>query len=98
MFTEDLAEFFSTKDFAISAVYIKTGSPNKDVNIIFDNEYFESGYGAGVEGSAPFALARSSDFPEVLQNDRLEIAAVTYRIRGVEPDGIGLVRLKLEKQ
>lgn len=98
MFTENLAEFFSTNDFAVSAVYIKTGSPNRDVNIIFDNEYFEANYSVGVEGTEPFALVRASDVPDVLQNDRLKIATTTYRIRGVEPDGTGLVRLKLERQ
>lgn len=94
----DLGTFIESDDFAVSAVYRKTGQPAKNIDVIFDNEYFEANYSVGVEGTEPFALARASDLPEVLQNDRLEIATVTYRIRGVEPDGTGLVRLKLERQ
>ena len=96
--TADKASFFDTDEFAVSAVYRKTGIPAKNINVIFDNEYFQVELGTGAEGTEPFALALASDIEDVAHTDRLQIDSVTYKIRGVEPDGLGLVRLKLEKQ
>ena len=50
---------------------------------------------AGVESSAPFALVRTSDVPNVVQGDTIAISGTTYTIWAVEPDGEGMTDLRL---
>lgn len=92
-FAEDLAPFFSTSDFAVSALY--NGATT--VNGILDLAYLEP-LGNAVEGSAPVFTCAAADVPVVAQGDTLAIGAATYKVRGVEPDGTGIVVLRLEKQ
>ena len=49
----------------------------------------------GVESSAPFALVRTSDVPNVVQGDQITISGTTYTIWAVEPDGEGMTDLRL---
>lgn len=92
-FTEDLAQFLDTDDFAVAATY--NGSTT--VNGILDQEYYEVGVGdAGVESSQPVFLCRTADVPAAAHGDTLLIDAITYKVRGVQPDGTGLTRLALK--
>jgi hypothetical protein len=94
-FTEDLTAFFSTDDFAVSALYNGTTT----INVILYTAYYEENMGrVGFEGSAPVALARTADVPGVAHGVSLVIYGVTYSVVGVEPDGTGLTTLRLEKQ
>lgn len=92
-FTEDLTPFFETADFATAALY--NGATT--VNGIFDNDYAEPLDNA-VEGRAPVFLCAHADLPSVDHEDTLVINSATYKVRGVEPDGTGVVLLRLEKQ
>lgn len=94
----DLGIFLEADDFGVSATYQKTGFADVTIEVIFDSEYFQSEYGVGVETETPFALAKENDLTNVAHGDGLIISSVTYKIRGIEPDGTGLVKLKLEKQ
>lgn len=92
-FTESIADFFQTGDFATAATW-SVGSATK--NVIFDADYLEP-LGNLVEGAQPVAVARAADFPAVAHGQTLTINGTVYTIRGVEPFDAGLVRLRLEE-
>lgn len=93
-FAEDLTAFVREDDFAVAAtlqgVAVASG-------VIFDADYVEP-LGNYVEGRAPVALAVASEIASVAQGQTLVIGATTYKVRGVEPDGTGMVLLRLEEQ
>ena len=89
-FTETLSQFFRTADFAVAATW-SVGPAT--VNVIFDREYVEQ-FGI-VAGTGPVALAELATMPTVAPAQTLTINAVVYTITGVEPDGTGLVVLRL---
>ena len=81
------------------------------IKVIIDQEFFEiGGQSIGVEGFQPFALIKYKDAPNISHNDRLVVDAITtrqgstlvpetaYRIRGVENDNLGLVKIILEEE
>lgn len=90
-FVEDLSMFFG--DFAVAATLASVAVPS---GVIFDAEYLEA-LGNVVEGRAPVALAIATEVPSVAHGQALVIGAATYTVRGVEPDGTGLVLLRLEE-
>lgn len=92
-FAEPLSVFFDPNDFAVVALY--NGATT--VNVIFDAEYTEP-LGNDVQGSAPVAWCQASLLPGVAHGDTLVINATTYKVRGVEPDGTGVLLLRLEEQ
>lgn len=91
-FAEALTEFVDVDEFATAAtlqgVAVTSG-------VIFDNGYAEP-LGNVVEGRAPTALAIASEIPAVAQGQTLIVGGTSYTVRGVEPDGTGLVLLRLE--
>ena len=97
MFTETLAEYFDTTDFAVAASFtpVATGVP-VSVEVIFDHEYELNEFGrSGIAGRRPVALGIEADFVDVAEGDTLSIGADTYRIVVPEPDGLGLLTLRL---
>ncbi len=92
-FAENLAPFFSVSDFAVEATWNGATS----VIGILDLAYLEP-LGNSVEGSAPIFTCALASLPTVKHGDTLVVAGVTYKVRGVEPDGTGVVVLRLEKQ
>ena len=92
-FAEPIAAFFNVDDFAVAALY--NGATT--VNIIFDAAYIEP-LGDLAEGRAPVAWVQSSLIPAVAHGDTFVINAATYKVRGVEPDGTGVVLLRFEEQ
>lgn len=69
------------------------------IDVIFDNLFVDvSPFDGGVETSSPFALAKETDVPTVVQGETLEIDAVVYKIvevhRNLQP---GLTGLKLSE-
>ena len=91
-FAEDLAPFFATSDFG-SAATIGAAT----VNGILDTAYLEP-LGNAVQGNAPVFLCRTADVASIAHGTSIVIAGVTYKVRGVEPDGTGVTLLRLEKQ
>lgn len=90
-FTEDLTAFLDTADFATAAVFSRTAAT---VNVIFDDEYKDP---LGIESSGPRAIGRVADFAGVVHNDTLTINSIAYLIIGTEPDGTGMLTLKLRE-
>lgn len=91
-FTEDLAGYFKTADFGTSATW-SVGSAT--VVGIFDSEYArELGM---IDATDPQFVCRESDMSSAAQGQTLTINAVSYTIVGVEPDGTGLLTLRLRK-
>ena len=87
------------KDFGVSGGTFTDVSAGSTTSIyaLFRNEYLEeqAGGDVGVESSAPFAMVRTSDVPNVVQNDTIAISGTTYTIVEVEPDGEGMTDLRL---
>jgi hypothetical protein len=90
-FVEHLSGFFT--DFAVVALY-NGATP---VSGIFDAAY-EEPLGNDVEGYGPTFQCAAADVAGVTQGKTLVINAGTYKVRGVKPDGTGLMLLKLEAQ
>jgi hypothetical protein len=90
-FTEPLAAFFDTDGFAVSATLAGVS-----VRGIFDNEYYEPMN--EVQGASPVFTLPTASASSAAHGQSLVIGATTYKVRGVEPDGTGVTRLRLEKQ
>lgn len=94
MFTEDLTEFFSTNDFAVTATLDGTVS----VNGIFDNASSPiAGGEVDVEGSIPTFTCAAADVPAVANGQTIVISDTTYTVVAVHPDGTGVVTLGLSE-
>lgn len=87
---EDLAPFFSTAGFG-SAATINGAT----VNGIFDRAYVEP-IGNIVGEAAPVFQCAEADVAAVAPGDGLTIGSAAYTVRNVEPDGTGVVLLRLE--
>ena len=99
MFDEDFTEFFDTDDFAIVAVFKPAAGAQVSVNGIFDNEYVDiGGPSVSIEGTHPVFRCATSTVPGVAHDDELIIESVTYKVKGVQPDGTGETLLILEVQ
>lgn len=91
---EDLTVFFNINEFAVEATIL--GGP---VIGIFDNEsVIVEGYTGAVESTRPIFLCREANVSAVTHGTAVTINAVSYLVRGIRPDGTGLVRLILEAQ
>lgn len=90
-FTENLAPFFATGDFAVPATLQGVA-----VNGIFDAEYREP-LGGLVEGHAPIFQCAAAQIPSVTTGQTLIVNGSSYTVRGVEPDGTGVTLLRLEE-
>jgi len=71
-----------------------------NVRGVFDAIYVKVDAGnTGVSGSGPAVFLRLSDLPSDPSDDvsaRVTVAAVEYKVREAEPDGMGGVRLLLQ--
>lgn len=66
-----------------------------EVDGCFDNQFINVGM---VESQAPVFECRESDIGIVTHGMVITSDAVSYKVRGVQPDGTGLTKLILEKQ
>lgn len=99
-FTEDLTAFFQTADFAYAAIWTPAaGGGPYTVNVIFDNENFDSLIGsAGATGLQPRCIAADDALAQgsgIKRNDALVINGTTYKVADVQPDGTGITTLVL---
>jgi hypothetical protein len=91
-FTEDLAAMFDVDyGFAVLATSGAASFP-----VLFDNAYQGSLNGL-VQDTNPIARARASDVAALVQGSPLTVAAVTYRIVSLQPDGTGVTVLELRR-
>jgi len=90
-FTEDLSVFFDPADFGDVATFAFG-----NVNGIFDKAYADP---LGVEGHAPVFVCAESDLHNVVAGTPVTIRATSYKVAGPpQPDGTGIVLLKLQEQ
>lgn len=96
MFTEDLSPFFDPADLGTAAVFTHVGGSATAVNGIFDEPSHDAF--SAIQDQQPSFLCAATSVPLAARNDTLVIGARTFKIQVVEPDGTGLVRLKLQLQ
>lgn len=88
-FAEDLTAFLDTvTGFAVNATI-----GGSQVAVIYEAAYADA-FGL-VAGTAPVLLASSADVSSVALGDAVTVEAVGYTVTGIEPDGTGLTRLRL---
>lgn len=93
-FTEDLAAFLGTSDFATAATYDGATA----INVIFDNDWDAMPLGmAGQSALRPRAMCRSADIAANPVGKTLLVNAVTYTIAEHQPDGTGMSLLILKR-
>lgn len=86
-FVENFDAFFT--DFGISATVGGVSCVG-----IFDKAYaLALGFAAG---TSPVLIVQAADVPAVAQDAAVVIGAASYTVTDVEPDGTGLVLLKLD--
>jgi hypothetical protein len=87
-FTEDFASYFV--DFGVTATV-----DGVSVRGIFDNDFLST---LGITaGSGPVLLCAAADITSAAQGDAVTVAAVSYTITAIEPDGTGMVLLRLQE-
>ena len=64
------------------------------VNGIFRNGYAES---FDIDGAQPSLTCLSADVSTAVRGTAVVVNAVSYTVSGIEPDGTGMTKLKLEK-
>ena len=63
---------------------------------IFDNDFLAVDLDESeVESTEPTLLARTSDVSGLAHGDSLTISAVSYTVRGIQPDGTGMTQIML---
>lgn len=65
---------------------------------VFDSGFAaaQAAFAVGVEGAQLTFRCRSADVPGIAHGATITIYGVAYTVRGVQPDGMGLVMLILE--
>jgi hypothetical protein len=63
---------------------------------IFDNDFLAVDLDESeVESTEPTLLARTADVSGLAHGDSLTISAVSYTVRGIQPDGTGMTQIML---
>ena len=63
---------------------------------IFDNDFLAVDLDESeVESTEPTLLARTADVSGLAHGDSLTIGAVSYTVRGIQPDGTGMTQIML---
>ena len=63
---------------------------------IFDNDFLAVDVDESeVESTEPTLLARTADVSGLAHGDSLTISAVSYTVRGIQPDGTGMTQIML---
>ena len=80
--------------FKLSTGAIYNGGASVDG--IFSKDYLDAGEGAvSFESSTPAFVCQAADVPAIARADTFLINGTTYSVTGIEPDGTGLVLIKL---
>ena len=95
----DRAALFDTDEFGVAAtVTIGIAAP-VTVNGVFENEFVgvEVDAGVPIESTRPVFTCREADVTGIAQGDTVVIDGTSRTVRGIEPDGTGIVRLILKE-
>jgi len=94
------AAFMDAGAFGLAASYTPAGGQPQPITGVFTAPHAvrAQGDGPGVATVAPSLVVFAADMPQAAaQGDAVTINAISYRVRGLEPDGSGLVRIDLER-
>jgi hypothetical protein len=96
----ELAVFFETNDFAVTATYTPFGGSASSVSGIFDKEYLELDSGGSVAFAInqPRFVCATSFVANAAEGDSLAVSGKTYKVVVVQDDGTGTTTLVLEEQ
>lgn len=86
---EDLSPFFSTAEFADTAIIGGT-----EVRVIFERPFADP-FGGVVDSTQPQCLAPSASVLHARQGASVVIGGQAYTVERIEPDGTGLSRIVL---
>lgn len=88
----DRLEFLDADEFAAAATF-----DGSTITGIFQSGFAGAEYGAEVlvDSIEPIFTTRSIDVSGAVQGDTITIGGTVYTIRGIEPDGEGMTRLRL---
>ena len=74
----DLASFFNTDEFAVSATYTPAGGVATTIKVIWDKM---DGAALGMDGTRITCLAKTSDVSAAKPKDTIVIGGTTYKIK-----------------
>lgn len=97
--SDDLAIFFELDDFGTPAVYTQTNKAPITINGIFDNPHasITATEMMDVTIPKPSFVCRTIDIPTAAEGDTIKINNVTYTVRIVATDGLGVTTLMMER-
>jgi len=92
----DRLAFLDSDEFGVQATF---GTVTVEGIFLDGFEPVDLGGGsAAAESVDPVFVCRASDVPSVAHESTLTISSVTWTVRGIEPDGEGMVRLRLSDE
>jgi len=95
----DRASLFDADEFGVAATVTIGAADPVTVNGVFENEFVgvETGAGVPVEMTRPVFTCAASDVTGIAHGDTVVIDTTSRTVRGIEPDGTGVVRLILKE-
>lgn len=100
-FAADLLALLNVNEFGVSATYRRRGALGEaQILGIFDNETVpvEAGGFVSVHQEQPRFTCRTTDIPNISEDDQLVISALTYTVKAWVHDGTGTSVLQLERR
>jgi hypothetical protein len=100
-FADDITLLLNVEEFAKSVTYQrKLGLGDSTIKGIFDNETVpvDAGGIAAVHQEQPRFTCRTTDIPNIAEDDFLVVDSVNYRVVAYIHDGTGVSVIQLEKQ
>lgn len=94
VFSENISQYFSVDDFAISATFTPEGGSSTAVKGIFENLFSED---LSVNGTLPTFTCSESDVSTLAVDGTITINSNNYFVRQKKADGTGVTTLVLEK-
>ena len=84
----DLAGYFDTDAFGLTAVYTPSGGSASSIAVILNREFVavDAGGSVGVESFSPVVHCSLSDTPDIGHDDTFLISSETYTVVEVEKD------------
>ena len=83
--------------FAIEVIAFAATVNERRFNAIYDNWHKAFGDDLQLSGADPVLFVRDSDMTGLVQGVSLTVDGVVYKVRDVQPDGPGTVKLELKK-
>lgn len=83
--------------FTIEVIAFAGAGNERRFNAIFDNWHKAFGDDLQLSGADPVLFCRESDVTGIVQTDPITVNGVVYKVRDVQPDGPGTVKLELKK-